>query len=168
MNGSIDRLFFYPIIIISTVSKMASFPYLSVLEIVLLVLFVFLFLIPVDIPKPVGFFLDSSLGMIFLFVIAVLLFAFMNPVLGIVFLLVSYELIRRSSLVVKQVPIISYTPSQEKKNERMQQLNPSSYTTLEEEMVANRLPSPDLAGSGSVLETSFQPVVQTVQGSTYL
>lgn len=146
---------------------MASFPYLSILEIVLLVLFVLLFLIPLDIPKPVGFFLDSSLGMIFLFVIAVLLFAYMNPVLGIVFLLVSYELIRRSSLVVKQVPIISYTPSQEKKNERMQQLNPVSYTTLEEEMVANRLPSPELAGE-TVLESSFQPVVQTVQGSTYL
>lgn len=137
---------------------------LTVLEIVLVAFFLLAIFAPYEIPSSVGFLIDSSLGMIVLFLITLGLFVYFHPVLGIVYLGVAYELIRRSSQSLKQVPIIQYTPTQEKKDAEMKSYNPPKFTSLEEEVVAKRVQNI----SGPVVETTFKPVAQNVQGSLYV
>ena len=139
---------------------------LSVLEIVLVAFFLLAIFAPYEIPATIGTVIDSSLGMIILFLITLGLFVYFHPVLGIVYLGVAYELIRRSSLGLKHVPIIQYTPSQDKKDAEMNSYNPPSFTSLEEEVVAKR--SPDSIRSGPVVETTFKPVAQNIQGSLFV
>lgn len=139
---------------------------LTVLEIVLVALFLLAIFAPYEIPASVGYFIDSSLGMIVFFLITLGLFVYFHPILGIVYLGVAYELIRRSALGLKQVPIIQYTPTQEKKDAEMKSYNPPKFTSLEEEVVAKR--GPDNIQQGPVVETTFKPVAQNIQGSLYV
>ena len=139
---------------------------LTVLEIILVALFLLVIFAPYEIPASVGFFLDSSLGMIGFFLITLALFVYFHPVVGIFYLGVAYELIRRSALGLKQVPIIQYTPTQEKKDAEMKSYNPPKFTSLEEEVVAKRVPP--IVGGGGAVDTTFKPVAQNIQGSLYV
>lgn len=136
---------------------------LSVLEIGLLAIFLLMIFAPYNIPSSLSFLIDSSLGMIALFLITLGLFVVFHPIVGIVYLGVAYELLRRSSLSMKQVPIIQYTPSQEKKDAELKAMNPPTYTSLEEEVVASRVPE-----KKQPVETTFKPVAQNIQGSLYV
>jgi len=138
---------------------------ITVLEIFLVALFLLAIFAPYEIPASIGVFIDSSLGMIVFFIITLGLFVYFHPIVGVVYLGVAYELIRRSSLGLKQVPIIEYTPTQEKKDAEMKSYNQPKFTSLEEEMVAKR--APDSIQSTPV-ETTFKPVAQNIQGSLYV
>jgi hypothetical protein len=110
-------------------------------EMVLFILFVLYIVFPMDMPYLIASWIDSALGMVVLFVIAVYLFLNTNPLLGVLFVYVAYELIRRSSNVTARSAIIQYTPSQEKKDVTLTSLNaPLEKKTLEEEMVEIRAP----------------------------
>lgn len=142
---------------------MTKFWGLTVLEIVLIGVFILMIFAPYEIPSSLGFLIDSSLGMIGLFLITLALFVYFHPILGILYLGVAYELLRRSSLSMKQVPIIQYTPTQEKKDAELKAMNPPKFTSLEEEVVATRVPEKQ-----QPVETTFKPVAQNIQGSLYV
>ena len=131
------------------------------LELILLGCFIIYVIFPISTPSIMGGFINSSLGMLILFLIALFLFFYTNPILGVVFIFVAYEMLRRSSFIVGPAEILEYTPSQTKKNAEMVRMNPPKIETLEEEMVAKMAP---IGHSDISIYTpsSFKPVAQSV------
>lgn len=154
---------------LNSVSK--SLSSLKSVEIGLIVFFLLLVILPYTLPFWLAFLVDSSLGLTLLFIITLFLFFTFHPVLGVLFLFVSYDLLRRaSSLSPPQVPTISYTPTQDKKDEQMWKMNPPESKSLEEEIVAHKAP---IDGSKSTLSlvvepSSYKPLSTPVVGGSIL
>jgi len=130
------------------------------LEIILIIVFVLYIIFPIPTPDIIASSVDSSLGILVIFCVTVYLFLYTSPILGILYILVGYELIRRSSLVTARSAIVEYTPTQANKDVELQKMNPPQYKTLEEDIIEIRAP----IGKSSQLEyvdTSFQPVADS-------
>ena len=69
----------------------------SLLELFLLSVFIVYLVFPVRFPKSIEKMIETPLGMMVIFIIAILLFVKTNPILAILFIFVAYELLRRSS-----------------------------------------------------------------------
>jgi hypothetical protein len=59
-----------------------------------------------------------------MFAITLYLFFYSNPILAILYIFVAYELLRRSAAFTGRVAMIQYTPTQQKKDNQMQKMNP--------------------------------------------
>ena len=134
------------------------------LEIALFLIFVVYLIFPIQTPAFMAGYVDSPLGMAVLFIVTIYLFFYSIPILGVLYIFVAYELLRRSSVVTGRTNIIKYTPSQEKKDVQMQAMNPPKDKTLEEDMVEKMNP---LFNERKIVfeENSFKPVADKVEGS---
>jgi hypothetical protein len=133
----------------------------NTLELILLGCFIVYVILPISTPSFLAGFINSSLGMLLLFLVAIFLFFYTNPILGVVFIFVAYEIIRRSSQIVGTAEIMQYTPSQAKKNIEMAKMNPPKSESLEEEIVAKMAP---IGHSDISIYTpsTFKPVAESV------
>jgi hypothetical protein len=139
----------------------------GVFDIILLALFVIYVVFPVPTPQWLVPFIDSPFGMVLIFAVAVSLFVYRSPVLGVLFIFVAYELLRRNHYVAPASPIVAETkysanrvpqkiPTQSEKNTELQSMNPPQLRTLEEEVISKESP----VGVSQLpvgLETSFHP-----------
>lgn len=136
------------------------------LEIALFIVFILYIIFPFNTPASLASIIDSPLGIIVIFCITVFLFLYTNPILGVLYIFVAYELIRRSSQKTGRTAIVQYTPTQAKKDIELRAMNPSSGVSLEEEIINIRSPvatSPMLELVGS----DFKPVYdKIVDGSS--
>ena len=110
-------------------------------EIGALVLFILFVILPFKLPLMFANVFDSSLGLVLLFVITIFLFFYTNPILGVIFILVAYELIRRSSEVTGGNYIVHDVTRQQYKDAELVQLNPVQSETLEEEVINKMAPA---------------------------
>jgi hypothetical protein len=122
-------------------------------------------------------YVDTPLGYVVIFLITLLLFVYTSPLLGIMYIFVAYELIRRSAsftpLPSGRKPSTQYMPthvpraivSQIEKDDELRELNPPRSSTLEEEMVQIRAP---IGQSDPVkyTDSSFKPVAGNLQGAS--
>ena len=138
---------------------------LSAIEMILMVMFILFIIFPVEIPSSLANIIDSPLGMVVLFGITLSLFIFFNPVLGVLYILVAYELLRRSSTNTTPSALIDYTPTQETKNREFKKMNPAQSLTLEEEMVEMRAPI-GKSDQGVYIDTIFKPVANKTDGAS--
>ena len=124
---------------------------LGVFDITLLVLFVVYVALPISTPQFLVPVIDSPLGMVALFAAAVGLFLYRSPVLGVLFVLVAYELLRRNHYVPPASPIQTETqymanripqalPTQSQKNSELNAMNPAKLDSLEEEVISKEAP----------------------------
>ena len=124
---------------------------LGVFDITLLVLFVVYVALPISTPQFLVPVIDSPLGMVALFAAAVGLFLYRSPVLGVLFVLVAYELLRRNHYVAPASPIQTETqymanrvpqalPTQSQKNSELNAMNPAKLDSLEEEVISKEAP----------------------------
>lgn len=145
----------------SALSKM------SIIEMVLFVAFILYVVLPINTPKFLAPYIDSVFGMVVLFCITVSLFVYTNPVLGVLYILVAYEVLRRSSTNkgVKNAVIMEYTPSQSTKDADMRSMNPSVEKTVEEEVIEIRAPIGKQQPTEYV-STSFKPVSDKLEGAS--
>ena len=90
-------------------------------------------------PEPVAGLIDTIPGKIVVIVAALILFATVNPILGVLGLLVAYDLIRRSSISTGTHGLQRYAPSEEKKATQYTAYNQFPYT-LEQEVVKKMAP----------------------------
>ena len=134
---------------------------LTKLEWALLVIFALYVVLPIPTPNFMAGLVDSSLGMLTVFVVTVYLFFNVNPVVAVVYIFVAYELLRRSSNKTGRVTIVQHTPSQAKKDSEMVAMNPKQSTTLEEELVQQMAPIGQ-SDSSVYVTTSFKPVADKV------
>ena len=142
-----------------------SFKSLSPLEIVLLVVFVLFIIFPIKLPAMLATMVDCPLGFLSLFVITIYLFSYVNPVLGIIYIFVAYELLRRCSEITGKTAMIQYNPSQINKDKELEQMNPAKSITLEEEVIRIMAPAQSQFIKGESA-SNFKPVMDNLVGAS--
>ena len=140
-----------------------AFPKYSFIEILLFVIFVSYLIFPIKTPFFLAGMVDSTFGLIGIFIVIIYVFFYANPILAILYIFVAYELVRRSSEVTGRISIIKYTPSQAKMNVEMVKMNPKPSVTLEEDVIANMAPIPH---NGELVATTFKPVAEYIHGGS--
>ena len=138
---------------------------LSTLEIIVLVVFVIYLIFPLPTPQLIAPFINGSFGMLTVFIVVILIFLYTNPILGVVFIFVAYELLRRSAAVYKAQPMMKNSPTERKKTQEMVRMNPPKETTLEEQVIQKMAPAQkkfirDDSGS------NFKPVYHLINGAS--
>lgn len=141
------------------------FTSLSALEIGILILFVIYLVFDIYPTDTMAKYIDTPFGMASVLIITLYMFVSFSPVLGVISLFVAYEVIRRSAKINNRVAMIQYTPTQERKNVELAEMNAPQPTTLEEEMVATMAP----IGKSSMISyqtSEFKPVAEELHGAS--
>jgi hypothetical protein len=100
--------------------------------------------------------IDSTIGKIIVVLVALMLFAYTNPILGVLGLLVAYQLIKGSSIKTGMAGLEAYYPTEQKKWSPFTPTNQFPYT-LEQEVVKKMAP---IVQSGSSLSPpSYKPLL---------
>jgi hypothetical protein len=150
-------------------------------EIVLLVCFIIYIIFPIQTPTSISKIVESPLGIVILFCITVSLFIYTNPILGVVYILVAYELLRRSSdSNMTSMYNVSTTDSQKppseptrttrtipitqtSKDAQLQSMNTiSDNPSLEEDIIRVSIPSNQNHSKVVEVENNFLPVADNV------
>lgn len=105
-------------------------------QLVLSILFVIYLVMGFQMPENVAELIDTSFGKIIVAIIALMLFAYSNPVLGILSLLVAYQLIKGASIKTGMAGLEEFYPTEAKKWSPFTSTNQFPYT-LEQEVVKN-------------------------------
>jgi prepilin signal peptidase PulO-like enzyme (type II secretory pathway) len=141
------------------------FTSLSALEIGILILFVIYLVFDIYPTDTMAKYIDTPFGMASVLIVTLYMFVSFSPVLGVIALFVAYEVIRRSAKINNRVAMIQYTPTQERKNVELAEMNAPQPTTLEEEMVATMAP----IGKSSMISyqtSEFKPVAEELHGAS--
>jgi hypothetical protein len=85
-------------------------------------------------PDPIANMIDSSAGKIIVALIALLLFGYSNPILGVLGIMVAYHLIKSSSEKTGMAALEQFYPTEEKKWSPFTPMHQFPYT-LEQEVV---------------------------------
>ena len=124
---------------------------------VLTLLFVIYLILGLNTPKPIAQVIDTLVGKIVVILLAIYLFIYTNPILGVIGFFVAYDLIRRSSVATGNFGIDNYLPTEETKQAKMSSYNQYPYT-LEQEMVKKMVP----AVSKDMTTASYVPMTDDV------
>jgi len=141
---------------------------ISPLEILLFVLFVVYIVFSIPTPFFLIPLLDSPLGLGIVIITTLYLFLYTTPILGILSIFVAYEMLRRSSKVTGNTPIMKYTPTQVKKDKYMKEMNPPTHVlTLEEEIVKEMAPL-GKSDPSTYIDTSYKPIADKLMDGVAL
>lgn len=149
-------------------------------EILVLVVFVLYLVFPVTTPSAAAPYIESPLGLVVLFGVAVALFVYSHPSIAILFVFVAYTLLRRSTVIVNKSHYLEQTKSETEKRfdvqKQVQDATPkedprsveiaaNQPVTLEEEIVMERAP---IGRSDPVqfLQSSYKPVASNTEGTS--
>jgi hypothetical protein len=105
-------------------------------QLVLSVLFVIYLVMGYKMPEGVAPIIDSTAGKIIIVLVALMLFAYSNPILGVLALLVAYQMIKVASIKTGMAGLEQYYPTEQKKWTPYTAAHQFPYT-LEQEMVKN-------------------------------
>ena len=131
----------------------------------MLALFVIYLVLDIYPPELIASYIDTSLGMVGILLTTLYVFMNFNPILGVVFLFVAYEIVRRSARVNNRVPMMLHTPSQAKKDAELALMNPVASSSLEEDMVHQMAP----VGKSSLISytmSEYKPVSTDIHNAS--
>jgi hypothetical protein len=103
---------------------------------ILSLLFIVYLVMGYKMPDGIATIIDSTFGKVVIVLVALTLFAYSNPILGVLSLLVAYQLIRTASAKTGLASLEEYYPTEEKKWSPFTPTNQFPYT-LEQEVVKN-------------------------------
>jgi len=137
------------------------------LEMLALVIYVaFLITYKIDIPANIAKIVDTLYGNVLVILVFGTFYMSGHPIVGIVGLLVAYELIRRSSNTARIEKVINETQSETQKLQDMKEMNKDQQTnnppTLEEETVGE---IKDFV-VGNPVESSVEPLLHDLHNAT--
>lgn len=139
-----------------------TFKKMSIIELFLLAIFIAYIALPINAPSFLARMINSPIGFVSIFIVTIYLFFYANPVLAVLYVVVAYELIRRSSIVApKLIPTIQHVPSQQKKDVELKVMNAPVETTLEETVVQKMAPI-GKSETSVYTPSSFKPVSDNV------
>lgn len=140
---------------------------LTSLEIAALVIFAIYIIFPFRTPAFLAGMVNNPLGLISVVIITIYLFFYTNPILGVVYIFVAYELLRRSALVKSSgdAYLVKYTPTEVKRQSEMVKMNPRASLTLEEDVVSKMAPSQKFNATEGI-STDFKPVAERISGAS--
>ena len=134
---------------------------ISPLEIILFIVFVVYILFPINTPDFLIPIINSSFGLAIILIATLYLFFYTTPILAVLSILVAYEIMRRSNktqTIQSNVYVQDYQPpSQEKKDDKMMDMNPAKVETLEEEVILSMAPI-GKSDPSTYMETSYKPI----------
>ncbi|NDA89711.1 MAG: hypothetical protein EBY20_02200 [Alphaproteobacteria bacterium] len=124
-------------------------------QVVLAILFIVYLISGYKTPDSVANIVDTIYGKIVVVVVALILFSYANPILGVLGFIVAFDLIRKSSMSTGTYALDHYVPTEVKKESNLNAMNQFPYT-LEQEVVKKMAPMkvPDDA-----TPSSFSPVL---------
>ena len=125
-------------------------------QLVLVILFIIYLVMGYKMPSNVASAIDSTAGKIIVVVSALALFAYSNPILGVLALLVAYQLLKSSSIKTGMAGLEQYYPTQEKKWSPFTPIHQFPYT-LEQEVVKNMTTQ---KFNTSYMKSPFRPVLE--------
>lgn len=132
-------------------------------QLLLIILFSIFLISGYEIPLNLANFARTNHGKIIIVLISLSLTLFSNPILGIVSLIVAFDIIRRSNNDYQQMK--KFIPSEDKKSDHYNVLNDFSYT-LEEEMVKRMAP---LIITNATLDTpTFNPNIDNIYDASHI
>jgi hypothetical protein len=139
---------------------------MTLVEILVSVVFLLYIVLPVATPSALVPLVQSPLGLIAIFLIVLYLFLFSHPLLAILYLVVAYLLLRRSSAwrkpVTNKPPTLPVIPIPENSHLPLPLPPPAPPSqTLEEDVIANMAP----VGHSALVRTSFLPVASSINGA---
>jgi len=144
-------------------------------EVILCILFIIYLLMGYKTPDPISSLIDNIGGQIMVVMLALLLFSFSNPIVGILGLIVAFELIRRSSVSTGTYALNTYVPNELHKMNILHSLNNSKVFqnnsnginasnqfpyTLEQEVVKKMVPVRNY--QESIDTTTFSPILDNL------
>jgi hypothetical protein len=103
-------------------------------QLALVVIFLVYLILGLQIPDPIASVIDSSLGKVFVAISVLLLFAYTNPILSVLGVLVAYQLVKNASENTGTSALDQFYPSEGKKWAPFSSSNEFPYT-LEQEVV---------------------------------
>jgi hypothetical protein len=124
-------------------------------QVVLSILFIIYLIIGSKTPDAVASVVDTIYGKIAVVAIAIALFSYVNPILGVLGFIVAFDLIRRSSVSTGTFALDNYVPTEIKKESELNAMNQFPYT-LEQEVVKKMAPMKE---SIDYTPSSFSPVL---------
>lgn len=147
---------------------------MSSTEMILLAVFVIYIVFPIKSPELIASMVDNPLGVLVIFLVTLYLFFFANPILGVLYIFVGYELLRRSTVVMAENSTVNYAlshdylPSQSKKNAELKRMNPPPImqTSLEESVISKMAPTPHPGVDGE--NYTFRPVSDKIVGASVI
>jgi hypothetical protein len=157
--------------LLKSASILKSLKLNSNVEITLFALFIVFLVFPIRTPELLYNLLDSPLGNILVICATILLFVFTSPILGILYVFVVAESIRRGASVAgsslaqpekisPSTSFIEYTPTEQVRTAQIQEMaQPPKDSTLEEDVIGVMAPIGKSEASAYV-ETTFKPVAE--------
>ena len=136
----------------------------KMMELILIVLMVLYIVFPLPLPLEIAKLVDTFLGTVVILVIIGLLFFFINPLVGLVGLIVGYVLLNRASNTTGSKVLRKYVPNEDQKKQDMLKYNEtnSDGVSLETQAVSN-IPMMQV---NEDTETPYKPVYSTSEDYT--
>jgi hypothetical protein len=139
----------------------------SPLELILFGTFVFYLVFQIDTPQLLIPYIDSGIGMLVIISIALYLFLYNHPILGVLSIFTAYEILRRSTVRLNHIAIFEPNPVQASVDREMKAMNPPKTFTLEEQIVSSMAPLPN-ASPKYYLESSYKPAFESIHEASEL
>lgn len=143
-------------------------PIFSLYETILTIAFLLYIVFPVKTPTYLTPWIDSSLGIVAIFFITIYLFLYTNPIIGVLYVIVAYVLLQRTTsgkiFSHNEYHVIDNTPQIVNPNKNISNNILPVGNTLEEEMVSMRSPI-----MSEYVDSDFEPVAdKLIQGASLL
>jgi len=136
-------------------------------QLLLTILFLIYLIMGYKTPEPLAKLIDTLPGKIVVIIISLSLFVKTNPVLGVLGLLVAYDLVKRSGTTTGTDALKRYLPTQEKVNSQFTAFNQFPYT-LEQEIVKKMAPVNKANEFYGGAVQSYKPVLDNTYDAEYI
>jgi len=133
-------------------------------QMVLTIIFIVYLLVGYNIPEPVASVIDTPVGKIVVIVMSLALFAYSNPILGVIGLLVAYQLIQSATIKTGMAALEKYNPTEEKKWTPFSPAHQFPYT-LEQEVVKNMTTQ---KFNPTYVKAPWRPVLDDIHDASFL
>jgi len=133
-------------------------------QLVLVVLFIIYLVIGLKTPDSIATMIDSTFGKIAVALFALLLFAYSNPILGVLGIFVAYQIIRGASIKTGMAALEQFFPTEEKKWSPFTPAHQFSYT-LEQEVVKKMAPQ---KFNTNYVKATYRPSLDDTYDAEYI
>ena len=133
-------------------------------ELLLSILFVLYLVMGYKMPESVAVMVDSTIGKIVVVLVALMLFGYSNPVLGVLALLVAYQMIKGASVKTGMAGLEEYYPTEAKKWSPFTPTHQFPYT-LEQEVVKNMTTQ---KFNTEYVKAPYRPTLDDTHDASYL
>lgn len=133
-------------------------------QLALVILFIIYLIMGLKTPSSVANMIDSTVGKVVVALFALLLFAYSNPILGVLGIFVAYQLVRNASIKTGMASLEQYYPTEEKKWSPFTPAHQFPYT-LEQEMVKRMAPQ---KFNTNYVKPTYKPMLEETYDAEYV